>query len=256
MTSLRRATLVALAVLSMAGSVFAEEPLPPSPRAYLNDYAGLIPDAAERELEEKLRQFDEQTSSQIVVAIFPKLPSASLEDFTIRTAQSWRVGRGKLNNGVVLFVFAEDHKVRMEVGYGLEGPLPDVTAHRIIDEQITPRFRAGDYAGGVSAGADAIMAATRGEYKAAPRPATQRRDSGDWMTLLFILIVLAILINSGRGGGSRTYGRRGRYGGYYGGFGGGGFGGGFGGGGFGGGGGGGFSGGGGSFGGGGASGSW
>ena len=69
----------------------------------------------------------------------------------MRTAQSWRAGRGKLDNGVVLFVFVKDRKVRLEVGYGLEGALPDVTAHRIIDEQITPRFRAGDYAGGLEA---------------------------------------------------------------------------------------------------------
>ena len=256
MTSLRRATLVALAVLAVAGRSLAEDPLPPPPRAYLNDYAGVVPDAPERALEEKLRRFDEATSSQIVVAIFQKLPSPSLEDFTIHAAQSWRVGRAKLNNGVVLFVFVDDHKIRMEVGYGLEGPLPDVTAHRIIDEQITPRFKAGDYAGGISAGVDAIMAATRGEYKAAERPAAAPRDGGSpWPILLFILVVLALRFLGGGGGGSRTFGRRGRYGGYYGGWGGGGFGGGFGG--FGGGGGGGgFSGGGGSFGGGGASGSW
>jgi uncharacterized protein len=116
MTSLRRATLVALAVLAAAGRSFAEDPLPPVPRAYLNDYAGVIPDADERAIEEKLRLFDEQTSSQIVVALFPKLPSPSMEDFTIRTAQSWGVGRKKLSNGVVLFVFVEDHKLRIEVG--------------------------------------------------------------------------------------------------------------------------------------------
>jgi uncharacterized protein len=260
MTSLRRAALVALAVLAAAGRAFAEDPLPPAPRAYLNDYANVIPDAAEPAIEEKLRLFDEQTSSQIVVALFPKLPSASMEDFTIRTAQSWGVGRKKLSNGVVLFVFVEDRDLRTEVGYGLEGVLPDATANRIQDEVITPRFRAGDYAGGISAGVDAIMAATRGEYKAPPRAATRRGDeSGEWLTLLIILVVLALVFRGGGGGGSRTFNRRGGYGGYYGGWvnqGWGGGGGGFGGGGFGGGGGGGFSGGGGSFGGGGASGSW
>lgn len=252
MTSLRRAAFVALAVLAAAGSL-AEDPLPPVPRAYLNDYAGVIPDANERALEEKLRLFDEQSSSQIVVAVFPKLPSPSLEDFTIRTAQAWGVGRKELNNGVVLFVFVEDRRLRLEVGYGLEGALPDATANRIEDEVIAPRFRAGDYAGGISAGVDAVMAATRGEYKAAPRAATRRDGGGpDWLTLLIILMVLAFVFRGGGSGGSRTFSRRGGYGGYYGGWVGGGWGGGFGGGG----GGGGFSGGGGGFGGGGASGEW
>ena len=103
-----------------------------------------------------------------MVAIFPKLPSASLEDFTIRTAQAWRAGRQKLDNGVVLFVFVADHKLRLEVGYGLEGALPDALANRIIQDEIVPRFRANDPAGGMRAGVEAILKATRGEYKPEP----------------------------------------------------------------------------------------
>ena len=217
-------------------------------------------DAGER-LDAKLRGFDEQTSSQIVVAVFPELPSPSLEDFTIRTAQSWRVGRQKLANGVVLFVFVKDRKMRIEVGYGLEGALPDATANQIIREVMAPRFRQGDYAGGLEAAVDAIMAATRGEYQATPAPA--RRGPSPvplWLVLFVIVFVVIPLVRRARYG-ARTYHRGGWtvpwwFGG--GGWGSGGFGGGsFGGGGFGGSsGGGGFSGGGGSFGGGGASGSW
>ena len=257
MTLLRRAALAAVAVLLASGA--AAQSLPPPPSAYVNDYAGVLPPDAEAQLEARLRAFDAETSSQILVAVFPKLPSASLEDFTIRTAQSWRVGRGKLNNGVVLFVFVQDRKIRMETGYGLEGALPDAIANRIIDEQIVPALRQGDYAGGLARGLEAVMQATRGEYKASPRPAARgpvRDERNEWLMLLFILIVLAFMFRGGGGGRSRTFSRRG---GYYGGFwgGGGGLGGGGGSfGGFGGGGGGGFSGGGGSFGGGGASGSW
>jgi uncharacterized protein len=253
-------------VVSLAATAFlatavarAQSP-PPAPAHYFNDDAGVVtPDVAAR-LDQKLKAFDDQTSSQIVVAVFPELPSASLEDFTVRAAQAWRVGRSKLSNGAVLFVFVKDRKVRIETGYGLEGALPDATAHRIIDERIVPAFRNNDYAGGLEAGIDAIMAATRGEYTASPAPAGGAGQSGGFGSSFFlVLLVLFIVIAMSRSRRQgRTYGRRGYYGGGPWWWGGGGFGGGgFGGGGFGGGGGGGgFSGGGGSFGGGGASGSW
>ena len=253
--------LAAVALALHAAAAAAQSP-PPVPRDYVTDGAGILPADAEARLTDTLRRFDEETSNQVLVAIFPRLPSASLEDFTVRTAQAWRAGRQKLDNGVVLFVFVEDRRVRLEVGYGLEGALPDVTAHRIIEEQITPRFRAGDYPGGLEAGVNAILAATRGEYKASPRPAAGGGGGGFRIGAfeIFVIILLLWLLTRGGGGGGRTYGRRGYRGGgifpfpiIVGGRGGGWGGGGFGGGGFGGGG---FSGGGGSFGGGGASGSW
>src|SRR5258706_1384379 len=161
-------------VVSLAASVFlaaavarAQSP-PPAPAHYFNDEAGVVTPEVAARLDQKLKAFDEQTSTKIVVPVSPELPSASLEDFTVRAAQAWRVGRKKLDNGAVLFVFVKDHKVRIETGYGLEGALPDATAHRIIDERIVPAFRNNDYAGGLEAGIDAIMAATRGEDKAPP----------------------------------------------------------------------------------------
>ncbi|HUG54934.1 MAG TPA: TPM domain-containing protein, partial [Vicinamibacteria bacterium] len=237
----------------------AQSPLPSAPARYFNDYARVVPAAEAARLDEKLRRFDEQTSSQVVVAVFPRLPSPSLEDFTVRTAQAWRVGRGKLDNGAVLFVFVEDRQMRIETGYGLEGALPDATARRIIDERIAPAFRGGDYARGLEAGIDAIVAATRGEYTASPAPVRgPERRPGGGANIFFFLMLLFIVLALRGGRRSRTYGRRGYSGGPWwwgGGFGGGGRGGrgGWGGGGWGGGG---FSGGGGSFGGGGASGRW
>jgi uncharacterized protein len=233
--------------------------LPPAPARYLNDYAGVVSPADARRLEDKLRRFDDETSSQIVVAVFSELPSPSLEDFTARTAESWKVGRKELDNGAVLFVFVNDRKIRLEVGYGLEGALPDITARRIIEEEIAPRFREGRFGDGLAAGVDAIMAATRGEYTARPRkPDTEGGPVALLLPLGFIALIflLSRSLNRPLGPISRRRRRRGSF--WYigpGGFGGGGWGGGGsgGGGGFGGGG---FSGGGGSFGGGGASGSW
>ena len=235
----------------------ARDTLPPPPESYFNDYAGVVATADARRLEGKLRRFAEETSTQVVVAIFPELTWPSLEDFTVRTAESWKVGRKELDNGAVLFVFVNDRKMRLEVGYGLEGALPDATARRIIDDVIAPRFRQGDYAEGLEAGTDAVLAATRGEYTAPPRKPSGP-DSGALALLLplgfiALIFVLSRQLDQPVGPLPRNR-RRNRRGVWY--IGPGGFGGGFGGGGWGGGGGGGFRGGGGSFGGGGASGGW
>jgi uncharacterized protein len=257
--------LATAALLATAVAAGAADALPPPPAAWFNDYASLVSADEAARMNEKLRRFAEETSTQLLVVIFKRLPEgAALEDFTVSTAQSWRVGQKKYDNGAVLFVFVDDRKLRLEVGYGLEGALPDAIAKRIISEVIVPEFRAGRPAQGLDAAIDAMIAATRGEYKAEPRPAAGSGGLPPMVVLIFI-VLLFIFISSvsnraqRRMGGplyrSRTYGRRGPW--WGGGLGGGGFGGGgWGGGGGGGFGGGGFSGGGGSFGGGGASGSW
>ena len=250
----------ALAVLA-AAAVWAQSALPslpPVPTRYFNDSASLVDGATAQRLESKLREFDQATSTQVVVAIYPELPWPSLEDFTIRAAEAWKVGRSGLNNGAILFVFVNDRQVRIEVGYGLEGALPDATANRIIAEQIVPAFQQGRFSEGVEAGADGIMAAVRGEYTAPAQPARRRGGGGSILTVVALLLLVNFFLgrNMSRGRYS-TYARRGRRSGWGGPLiwggggrrGGGGFGG------FGGGGGG-FSGGGGSFGGGGASGRW
>ena len=249
----RRAGLAAVFLTAAAALAPAADPLPPPPAKYFNDYARLVSPADAERLDAKLKAFDEQSSNQVVVAIFPELPSPSMEDFTIRTAQSWRAGREKLDNGVVLFVFVKDRKSRLEVGYGLEGALPDVTAKRILEDQLAPRFRAADYAGGLEAAVDAIIAATRGEYKPAPRAApSQGIDPLVLITIIVIIFIVLRIWGGRRGWANYTGGGWGTGGGWS--SGGGGWS--SGGGGWSGGGGGGFSGGGGSFGGGGASGSW
>jgi uncharacterized protein len=242
-----------VALLGLAGA--AAETLPPPPAAYFNDYAGLVSAADAQRLDTKLRRFAEETSTQLVVVVFKSLPSPSLEDFTVRAAQAWRVGRKDWDNGAVFFVFVDDRKMRIETGYGLEGALPDQLAARILDLEVRPRFRAGDWVGGLEAGLDGILAATRGEYKAPPKPKPQLPIVPILVIVLFVLLLLSLAQASQRAHAGRTYGSRGwrGSGGSWGGGssswgGGGGW--------SGGGGGGGFSGGGGSFGGGGASSSW
>ncbi len=250
--------LFAAAALSLAQKSI-EEQLPPKPDRYVTDRAGVLGDRAES-LNSKLEQFERETSNQILVWIDRKIPeNFTLEDFTVRAAQKWKAGQAKTDNGAVLFVFTDDHKLRIEVGYGLEGVIPDITANRIVQDEIVPHFRSGDYAGGIEAGVDAMIAATKGEYKGTGTTvdeSSRRRSSnfsGCIVPALFFLIFFVLPLFRRRSRRGKTFGGSGWW------LGGGGFGGGGGGWGGGGGfsgGGGGFSGGGGSFGGGGASGSW
>jgi uncharacterized protein len=162
-----------LAAVLLAGSFArgASSP-PPPPKHHFDDRAGFVSAADASRLDARLAELERQTGHQVVVAIFPALPEPVMEEFTVKTAQAWRVGQEALDNGVVLFVFAKDRKLRLEVGYGLEDRIPDALAGRIINETIVPRLRAGDAAGALEAGIDAIVAATRGEYRpvAAPPP--------------------------------------------------------------------------------------
>src|SRR5208283_2228805 len=114
----------------------AAEVMPPAPAQYFNDYAHVVSPATVAELNQKLEQFERDTSSQILVAVYPKMESdSSIEDYTVRVAQSWGVGQKGKNNGAVLFVFVQDHKMYIQVGYGLEGALPDALAKRIIENE-------------------------------------------------------------------------------------------------------------------------
>jgi uncharacterized protein len=244
-------------VLLFGCRLFAQEVIPPVPAAYFNDYAHVVSAGTASQLNSTLENFERQTSEQILVAIYPKMESdSSIEDYTVRVARDWKVGQKDKNNGAVLFVFVKEHKVYLQVGYGLEGVLPDALCKRIISEQITPRFKVGDFDGGLTAGVQSIIAATKGEYKGtgtttADRQASHGSGSPIFSLGFIVLIIIIIIFTRGSGmflpwlllsssGSSRSWG-------------GGGF---SSGGGFSGGGGGGFSGGGGSFGGGGAGGSW
>lgn len=233
---------------------FAAEVIPPVPARYFNDYANVVPASVANQLNTKLEDFEKTTGDQVVVAVFPKMESdSSIDDYTVRVARAWQVGQKNKNNGVVLFVFVQNHQMFIQVGYGLEGALPDALAKQITEYEIKPHFKSGDYAGGLVAGVNAILAATQHEYTGNGTTAAQRKGQGSSMNsvvaLIIAIVVLFILIRAmSSRGRSGWFISSGGWGGSCGGGGGGG------GGGFSSGGG--FSGGGGSFGGGGAGSSW
>jgi uncharacterized protein len=188
----------ALAVVTT--STHAAEVIPPKPAAYFNDYANAVSKDAANRFNEQLAQFERDTSNQILVATFPKMQSdSSIEDYTQRVAQSWGVGQKDKRNGAVLFVFVQDHKMFIQVGYGLEGALPDATAFDITEYQIKPHFRTNDYEGGLAAGIDSIFQAVRGEYKGTGKTVRERGENGSSFpgNLIFfaIFIIIALVLS-------------------------------------------------------------
>jgi uncharacterized protein len=162
-TPVLRAALVVSAVLA-AALARAAAPLPPRPTKYATDKANAFDAKRLGALNEKLAAFERETSNQVLVYVDRRLPAGTtLEEMGNGAMRAWGVGQAGKSNGVVLFVFVDDRKMRIEVGYGLEGALPDAAAHRITDGVIKPFFKKGDYAGGVEAGAEAILAAVRTE---------------------------------------------------------------------------------------------
>ena len=217
----------------------------PEPDGYVTDLAGLIDQGTEMKLEQFLREFEQSDSTQLTVLTIPSLENAAIEDYALQVAETWGIGQEEQDNGALLLVAQAERRIRIEVGYGLEGRLTDLLAGRIIDNEIAPRFRAENFEGGIVAGVVAMAEAVRGEYQGTGRTAhkKERNPLGFLALLLFLGPGLMFL------GGGRRHRRSGVWfvgplGGGFGSRGGGRFGGG------------GFSGGGGGFGGGGASGGW
>jgi uncharacterized protein len=198
------ALLVSALLLFAMANLRAAETIPPKPAGYFNDYAGVVSKEAALRLNEKLAQFERETSNQVVVAVFRKMESdSSIEDYGQRVAQAWGIGKKQVSqgNGVALLVFIEDRKISLQVGYGLEGALPDAVAFDIRSRHINPRFRNGDYEGGLAEGIDLICKAIRGEYTGdgktnAERTPQTSKGGRVLFVVVLVIIILAIRANS------------------------------------------------------------
>ncbi len=207
-----RALVVAacVAVVGLSASPAAHAlTVPPRPTQPVNDYAhALTPDAVAR-LNQQLLSYELGTTRQIAVAIFPALDGEELFDFTMQVAEAWKIGSKKNSDGVLITLFIQDHKDFMAVGYGLEGQLTDALTGRIRTELMEPRFKAGDYEGGLRAGLAAIDTATGGhqhEEGKLPLAAPRSQGSGNgggfpYPILIFIAIFVIVQILRRRGGG-------------------------------------------------------
>jgi uncharacterized protein len=201
---------VLLWLVLLGGGASAEQFTPPKLTQYATDLSGTLRPGEISALNAKLQQFDQETSTQLVVLMVPTTDETPLEEASLKVAELNAIGRKGKDNGALLFIAKNDRRIRIEVGYGLEGALPDITSGQIIRREITPRFREGDYYAGIVAGVESIILATKNEYKAEP---ASGRKGGFPLPLIFLVIIAFIVLSRmARGGGpfsgAGTGGRR------------------------------------------------
>ncbi len=182
-------TLLGLVILGFAAPALAALDFP-TLTGRVVDNAKLLDPAEERRLSDQLEQHEQATSNQIVVVTLPSLQGTTIEDFGYQLGRNWGIGQEDRNNGVLLIVAPKERKVRIEVGYGLEGDLPDAITKSIIENEILPAFRSKDYPRGIAAGVDTIIEAIAGAYE--PMAKQERRN--DIMELLMLLIIVLSLV--------------------------------------------------------------
>ena len=165
----------------------------------INDYAGILSQGEKAALEKKLADFEQDQTTQMVVLTIPSLKGEEIDPFAIRVADQWTIGHKGKDNGVIMILAQAERKVRIEVGMGLQGVLPDITAARIIRDVMRPYLRGGDFDRGVEAGVEAVMSATRGEFKTAPGEQTHRprhRNASTFLTYLLFTGIAAAALGS------------------------------------------------------------
>ena len=159
----------------------------------VNDQADLLGDSFETGLDGRLRQLEEDTGAQVAVLTIVSLEDDPIEDYSIRVVETWKLGRAGADDGVLILIVRDDRRMRIEVGYGLEGMLTDAQAGRIIDGLMAPRFRAGDFEGGVEAAADAVSSAIRGEPVDLPEEAARGRGMNPGPLIFFLIFGLPFI---------------------------------------------------------------
>jgi uncharacterized protein len=178
--SLRRSLVAPLVLVSAALLYAAETPIPPSPTEWVTDTANFLSPAAVQSLNARLAAYEQATGHQLIVYIAPTTGDDPIDDWAVHAFAKWKVGRAKLDDGLALFIMSQDHKMRIEVGYGLEAVVPDAIASRVIDEVMAPRIQAGHNDDAVSAAIDSLTQTIGGQAgeaqptrtRAQPKPLT------------------------------------------------------------------------------------
>lgn len=190
-TGLLHATLLSLLLL-LIGVMFvvpAHALDVPKLTGYVNDYGSMLSPSAKATLELELRAFEQSDSTQIVIVTIPSLQGEVLEQFSLKVAESWKIGQKGKDNGIIFLVSKDDRKLRIEVGRGLEGKLTDLMAGRIIDLVVKPRFKRGDFDSGFITGAHALIDATRGEFKTDQQAGKRRAKGSQDISRLFTFVI-------------------------------------------------------------------
>ncbi|MGD2139051.1 MAG: YgcG family protein [Burkholderiales bacterium] len=183
--------LLLAGLVAMSGAATAEVSVPPL-RARVTDLTGTLSHEQQRGIEQQLAQFEAQRGAQIGVLILPTTKPETIEQFAVRVQEEWKLGRKGVDDGVLLVVAKDDRTLRIEVGYGLEGILPDAIAKRIIEQDITPQFRRGDFYAGINAGVARMMKVIEGEPlpPAKQTVVSKARVNLDWLFPVFVILMI------------------------------------------------------------------
>ncbi len=201
---MRKLISLFLLIACISNPVKAQDFLPDQPGGFVNDYANMLNSTQVRQLESKLSNYRDTTTNAIVVATIESLQGYPIEEVATNLFNKWDIQYENRSNGVLLLVSRDDRKLRIEVGYGLEGAIPDIIAGRIINEVITPKFRSEDYYEGIDRATDIMMQLASGEYEG---NLTRERREDDFDPFpIIILIIIGILLFTRRGRRRRSYG--------------------------------------------------
>jgi uncharacterized protein len=211
---MKRLLLFIVLFISVFAKAQIEKVIPPKPNPprLVNDFTRTLTPEQIQALEQKLVAYNDSTSSQIAVVMMNSTGDYPIEEVALGIIRNWGVGGKEHSNGIVLLVAKDDHKVRIEVGYGLEGAIPDVTAKSIIDKDITPNFKEGNFYRGLDDATDDIIKAAAGEYTA-PQGYGKKSKGFPFGAIIILIIILSIIFRSGGRGGGGMISRRG-YGGF------------------------------------------
>lgn len=217
---LRCRLIVRIVLVSIAPLYAAETPIPPSPTQWVTDTANFLSPEAVRSLDARLAAYEQATGHQLIVYIAPTTGDAPIEDWAVRAFAKWKVGRKGLDDGLALFILSQDHKMRIEVGYGLEAVVPDAIASRVINEVIAPRIQAGHPDDAIAAAIDSLTGVIGGQANTSPPKRTPEKSTPltlfQWIfygiagILILALMIthpalafyfLTIIVSGGRGGG-------------------------------------------------------
>jgi len=189
-----RLLAAAAALLGLAAGAAGEIKIPPAPSQWLTDAAAFLSPGTADALNAELRSFDERTGHQVLVYIGKTTGGYPIEEFAVKSFEAWKPGRKGLDDGLVLFIMADDRKIRIEVGYGLEERVPDITAGRIINDIMVPRIQSGDRDGAVRAAVEAVTAAITGGALPEPDSSARQGRKSEIPTPIIILVVAVFLV--------------------------------------------------------------
>lgn len=189
--------VVAMLLLSLSATVWAQDAKLPDFTGWVTDTTGTLDTATKTALSQELAALEKEKGAQIAVLMVPTTGNEAIESYATRAFSQWGIGRKNVDDGILLVIAKDDRTLRIEVGYGLEGAVPDVLAGRIIREQITPNFRAGQFSDGVLAGAHSLIALVQGEDLPTPVKGADSDDEGTPWMMLLVLLFLALLMPPG-----------------------------------------------------------